>query len=420
MNSRSDAMNSILDKQAMHLSTACNLLQCDDRYHKYLSKPLRSVIVNCPVRLESGKIKVFTGYRVLHSNLLGPGKGGFRIDPICSLADIQGLAMLMTWKCAVIGLPLGGAKGLIQADPKELHPKELERLVRRYTSGIINVIGPDQDIPSPDLNTDSQIMAWMMDTYSQHVGRTTPGVCTGKPVVIGGIKGRTRAVGWGLADILREFSRREKEDLIGQSVVIQGIGKVGRSMARTAQDFGAKVIAISDHATGLYNPDGLDIGDLIEFKESTGSLVDYSNADKISNREMLTLKCDALVPCATQNTINKQSAENIDCRVLIEGANSPLTYEADQILQEGNITVIPDILSNAGGLIASYFEWVQDLAKIRWDLDRINRELESIILNAFNKVYKRHKEKNYSYRQAAYTLAVEKLTESLRLRGIFP
>lgn len=420
MNSKEDGNTSIMQKQAMHLASACDGLQCDPKYHKYLSKPLRTVIVNCPIRLNSGRVKIFTGYRVLHSNLLGPGKGGLRIDPHCSLADIQGLAMLMTWKCAVIGLPLGGAKGLIRVNPQELQPNELERLIRRYTSSIINVIGPDQDIPSPDLNTNSQIMAWMMDTYSQHVGRTTPGVCTGKPVVIGGIQGRDQSVGWGLADILREFSRREKENLVGQKVVIQGIGKVGRSMARTAEGFGAKIIAISDHNTGIYNPDGLDIADIIRFKSSTGSLLNYSKADKITNKEMLTLKCDALVPCATQNTINKQAVENIDCRVVIEGANSPLTYKADQILQERNITVIPDILSNAGGLIVSYFEWVQDLAKIRWDVDRISRELEKIILNAFNNVYQEHKEKNYSYRQAAYTIAVKRLTESLRLRGIFP
>ncbi|MCP4760356.1 MAG: Glu/Leu/Phe/Val dehydrogenase [archaeon] len=413
-------MSTILEDTLAHFKKTCDILGINENYYRFLSKPARTVIVNCPVRMDNGKIKMFQGYRVLHSNALGPGKGGLRISPTSTVANIQGLAMIMTWKTALIGLPLGGAKGAIVADVKDLSEGELERLIRRYTASIINVIGPKTDIPSPDLNTSQKEMAWTMDTYSMGTGKTTPGVCTGKPVEIGGIVGRDKAVGWGLAYIMREFANRESEKLRDQKVVIQGIGHVGKTFAKMAIQFGAKVIGISDSTTGLYKEEGLDINDIIQYKKTNKSLKGYGRAEEISNNELLKLKCDALFPCATQNQITKDNVDDIQCRLIIEGANSPITWEADQILEEKHLTVVPDIIANSGGVISSYFEWVQDLSQLRWTIDRVSKELEKVILSAFNEVYKVKIDNIVSYRRAAYMVAVDRVIKAIKYRGVYP
>lgn len=412
----------LLDDSVARLRKTCDILGINENYFRVLSKPERSVIVHCPMKLDNGGMEMFKGYKILHSSVLGPGKGGFRLSLDCNLADMQALAMLMTWKCALIGLPLGGSKGGIKVDPTKYSSGEIERLVRRYTSSIIKLIGPKTDILSPDLNTDSKIMAWIFDTYSMSVGKTTPAVITGKPVEIGGIIGRDKAVGWGLVYLMRDLTQREKNHggLRNKKIVIQGIGHVGENAAAMAKQFGAKIIGISDSTTGIYNEDGLDINNVIEFKKRTGSLKNYEQAESISNKDLLTLKCDILAPCAAQNQITKEIADKIQCDLIIEGANSPTTIAADNILDERKITLIPDILANSGGLIVSYFEWVQDLSQLRWAVERVSGELEKIILNANSRVFQIKKDNNVSYRTAAYMAAVKRVVTALKLRGIYP
>jgi glutamate dehydrogenase/leucine dehydrogenase len=412
----------ILDDAIEQLRLTCGILGVSENHFRTLSKPQRTVIVSCPVKKDNGKLQMFTGFRVLHSNILGPGKGGIRLTTTTCVEECQALAMLMTWKCALIGLPLGGAKGAIIADPKTLSYGELERLIRRYTASINNVIGPSQDIPSPDINTNGQTMAWLMDTYSMGIGKTTPGVCTGKPVEIGGIVGRDKAVGWGLAYILREFAKRQAEELQNQKVIIQGIGHVGQNAARLAQQFGAIIVGISDSTQGIYSEKGLDINDIINFKDQGQSLKNYDRKDieKVEKDKLLLYPCDGLIPCATPHSITKEIADKVNCRLIIEGANNPTQLMADKILEERDITVIPDVIANAGGLITSYFEWVQDLSALQWSVDRVSRELEKIILNAFGKVYQTKHEHAISYRRAAYMLAVQRVVNALKLRGIYP
>lgn len=370
--------------------------------------------------MDSGSIEMFQGFRVLYSNILGPGKGGVQYTPTCSASEMQALAMIMTWKTSLIGLPMGGAKGGVKVDPKRLSKRELELLTRQYTRSIMNVIGPDQDIPGPDLNVNEQVMAWMMDQYSSGMGKPVPAVVTGKPVEIGGTLGREQAVGWGLACILKDYTEKKSEEIRDQKIVIQGIGHVGKNVALTASRYGAKIIAISDSNTGLYDEDGININDVLQWKQENGSLIDYPRANPISNDEMLTLKCDALVPCATTSVITKDNADNIQCRVIIEGANQPTTIEADRIIDERDIALIPDIIANAGGVTASYIEWLQDISSFHWDIDRVNRELGKIMLTAFEKVVQMKSENAVSYRQAAYMVAVKRVATAIQYRGFYP
>jgi len=402
------------------LRITCDLLGVNEGIFRFLSKPQRTVITNFPVKMDSGSIEMFEGYRVLHSNVLGPAKGGVQFTPTCSVAEMQALAMIMTLKTSLIGLPMGGSKGGVKVDPKRLSKRELELLTRQYTRSIFNVIGPDQDVPGPDLNVNEQVMAWMMDQYSIGLGKTTPGVVTGKPVEIGGTLGREQAVGWGLATILKEYTEKESEEIRDQKIVIQGIGHVGRNVALTASRYGAKIIGISDSTTGLYDEDGININDVLQWKQENGSLRDYPRANPISNDEMLTLKCDALLPCATTSVITKDNADKIQCRVIIEGANQPTTLEADRIVDEKGISLIPDIIANAGGVIASYFEWIQDLSSLHWDIDRVNRELGKIILVAFEKIVQMRRENAVSYRQAAHMVAVKRVAKAIQYRGFYP
>jgi glutamate dehydrogenase/leucine dehydrogenase len=365
---------------------------------------------------------MFKGYQVLHQNTLGPARGGLRMDPNSTIQCIQALSIINSWSSALAGLPMGGAHAAIIANRKLLSDGERERLVRRYTASVLNVIGPEKTVLSPDLGTGERTMAWVFDTYSMGVGKTSPGVCTGKPLEIGGIIGNDKAAGWGISDVLREVVRRDPEkDIKDDPVVIQGCGHVAKNFAREINKFGAKIIAISDSKTGVYDPDGLDINDVIKYKETNGTLVGYERADAISNEEMLTLPCYALVPCARESQIRGLNVDKLQCELIIEGANSPVTYKADRFLEEKDeITVIPDIVAGLGSSIISYFEWVQDISQLRWTASRVSKELERVILNSFDEVYRKKESNAISYRRAALMVAIERVLKGRKLRGIYP
>jgi glutamate dehydrogenase (NAD(P)+) len=389
---------------------------------EYLQRVERSLIVSFPVIMDDGSLKIFEGYRVHHSTVRGPGKGGVRFSPDVNLDEVKALAMWMTWKCALLNLPLGGAKGGVCVNPKKLSKSELERLTRRYTAEIINIIGPDIDIPAPDINTDSQTMAWMMDVYSMQHGRTIPGVVTGKPIEIGGSVGRAGATGTGMFFVLEALCQKLNYDLKSMSIVIQGFGKVGGEIAKNLNDYGCKIIAISEIEGGIYSQEGLDINRLFEWKNQGKLLKDFSEGSvkSITNEELLKIKCDVLVPAATENQINRTNADKVNCKIILEGANGPTTPEADEILNKKGIIVIPDILANSGGVCVSYFEYLQDIHAYFWKLDRINAELKNIILEAFEEVYSISQKRKVTLRTAAYIIAVSRLARAIQLRGFFP
>jgi len=393
-----------------------------DNIKKYLKRVERSLIVSIPIKMDDGSIEIFEGYRVQHSTVRGPGKGGIRFAPNVNLDEVKALATWMTWKCSLLNLPLGGAKGGVCVDPKELSKEELERLTRRYTAEIINIIGPDMDIPAPDLNTNPQIMAWIMDTYSMHKGRAVPGVVTGKPIEIGGSVGRESATGMGLFFVLEAFCNKNNLDLNSQDIVIQGFGNVGGNIAEILYEKGCKIIAVSDISGGLYAKDGLDIKKLLEWRNESNYLKDFQGKGYkfISNEDILTLKCDVLIPAAIENQITQSNANEIICKIVLEGANGPTTPEADNILMKNGIIVVPDILANAGGVCVSYFEYIQDIHSYFWKLERINQELKNILVSAFNDVYNLSKEKNVTLRIASYMIAISRLAKAIELRGIFP
>lgn len=389
---------------------------------QFLKRIERSLIVSIPILMDDGRLKIFEGFRVQHSTVRGPGKGGLRYAPSVNIDEVKALATWMTWKCSLLNLPLGGAKGGICVDPRKLSKRELERLTRRFTAEIINVIGPDIDIPAPDMNTDAQIMAWIMDSYSMQKGRTIPGVVTGKPVEIGGSVGRKAATGMGLFFVLETMCEKLNLDLKSQRIIIQGFGNVGGTIASILYNQGCKVLAVSDISGGIYNPDGLNIDKLLEWTQKGKYLKDYEDNvnEIISNAVLLSTECDILIPAAMENQITQINANEIKCKIILEGANGPTTPEADKILFNKGIHVIPDILANAGGVCVSYFEYVQDIRAYFWDLDRINRELKRILLEAFNAVYDVSNKKKLSLRTAAYTIAVSRVAKAIELRGIFP
>ena len=394
----------------------------DPNITKYLKRIERALIVSIPIMMDDGTLQIFEGYRVHHSTVRGPGKGGLRFSPDVNLDEVKALATWMTWKCSLLKLPLGGAKGGICVNPRDLSKKELEKLTRRFTVGIINIIGPDIDVPAPDVNTNAQIMAWIMDTYSMNKGRSVPGVVTGKPVEIGGSVGRNSATGMGLYYIIDAMCEKLKTKLETQSIIVQGFGNVGGWIAKLLYERGCKILAISDISGGLYNPDGLEIDKLLDWTQQNKFLKDYKN-DKnklITNAELLETQCDILVPAALENQITQENVNEIKCKIILEGANGPTTPEADRILFDKGIHVIPDILANAGGVCVSYFEYVQDIRAYFWDLDRINRELKRIMIEAFEDVYNIHKERNIPLRTAAYIIAVSRIAKAFDLRGIFP
>ncbi|MEJ2249604.1 MAG: Glu/Leu/Phe/Val dehydrogenase [Candidatus Lokiarchaeota archaeon] len=404
------------------LAIAAEEIDMNPNTLEYLNKVERSLIVSIPIRMDNGDYAIFEGYRVQHSTLRGPAKGGIRYGPNVTLDEIKALAFLMTCKTSLLGLPLGGSKGGVRVDPKSLSVKEIERITRRYTSEIINIIGPDIDILAPDMNTDSQVMAWIYDTYSVNKGRSIPGVVTGKPTEIGGSAGRSTAAGIGMYYVFEDLCKRENISMDGMKVAIQGFGKVGMTVAQILNENGLHIIAVSDSTGGIYSESGLNVSKMIDWKAQGNSLNTYSedSVKNKTNKELLELKCDVLVPAAVENQIYSGDADNINCRILLEGANSPTTSKADKILNEKGIRVIPDILANSGGVIVSYFEYVQDIQSYFWDLDRINKEMKHVILNAFKEVYRISKECNVSMRTAAYMLAGERLAKTYELRGLFP
>ncbi len=403
------------------LAIVAELLNLDPNIHEFLKYPERELTVHFPVQMDDGSVRIFTGYRVQHNRARGPSKGGIRYHPDADIDEVRALAMWMTWKCAVVNIPYGGAKGGVMCDPKKLSLRELERLTRRYATEISVVIGPESDIPAPDVGTDPQVMAWIMDTYSMHKGYTVPAVVTGKPIPIGGSEGRIEATGRGLVMIANRCSQMLNIPLQGARVVIQGFGNVGSSAAKFFHEAGAKVIAVSDALHAVYNPKGLDVPLLLKHcVRREGTLPQYAEGEVITNAEMLELPCDFLVPAALGNQITSENAGRIKARVIIEGANGPTTPEADRILNEAGVFLVPDILANAGGVVVSYFEWVQDLQSFFWSEDEVNQRLERILIDAFDEVARTAKTRKVDMRTAAYIIGVGRVADAIITRGIYP
>ncbi len=401
------------------LDLAAAKLQLDANILEVLRRPERELTVNFPVKMDDGSVHVFTGYRVQHNIARGPSKGGIRYSPLTDIDEVRALAMWMTWKCAIVDIPFGGAKGGVICNPRELSNSELERLTRRYTSSISTVIGPDIDIPAPDMGTNAQTMAWLMDTYSMIKGRTSPAVVTGKPVAIGGSLGRSDATGRGIFVITREAIKEFALEMRGLSVAVQGFGNVGGVAARIFHENGAKVVAVSDALGGLYNPEGLDIPALQQFANRDGSL-SQEGAERIDTKALLELPVDVLVPAATENQITAENAHRIRAKAIIEGANGPTTPAADPILKERGVFLVPDVLANAGGVVVSYFEWVQDLQFLFWSEAEVNAKMERILMNAYKSVRDMAREHDCEMRLAAHLIAVKRVADATELRGIFP
>jgi glutamate dehydrogenase (NAD(P)+) len=399
---------------------AADLLDLSPGLRAALRVPQRELSVNFPVKLDDGSIQIFEGYRVQHNLARGPAKGGIRYHPAVNLDEVRALAMWMTWKCAVTNLPYGGAKGGVIVDPQQLSLKELERLTRRYTSEISILIGPEKDIPAPDMGTDAQIMAWIMDTISMHQGYTVPAIVTGKPIHIGGSEGRHEATARGLIYVLREAARHLTMKLDGARVALQGFGKVGATVARVLDQMGATVVAISDSKGGIYNPGGLRPEAVAQYRERHGTVQGFFEADTITNEELFELPCDILVPAAVEGQITSRNAPYIKARVVAEAANGPTSPEADEILYDNGCFVLPDILANAGGVTVSYFEWVQGLQEFFWTEREVHTQLERIMSTSFQAVLQKAQEQRVHMRTAAYLLAVQRVADAVTTRGIYP
>ena len=400
---------------------AAETMELDHNLRERLKLPQRSLILSLPVRMDDGRVEVYTGYRVQHDSSRGPTKGGIRYHPDVNLGEVAALAMWMTWKCALADLPYGGAKGGVAIAPKRFSQPELQRLTRRYAAEIFPLIGPDKDVPAPDVGTDAQVMAWIMDTYSQQVGYSVPGVVTGKPLSIGGSLGREEATGRGVVCVTMEALRHLKLDIRNTTVAIQGFGNVGAHTARIMQECGARVIAVSDVNGGLYNSNGLDIPALVaRYKTDGQPLRETKLGDWLSNDELLQLDCSVLVPAALSEQITEHNAAKLRCRILAEGANGPTTLEADRILQDRGIFIIPDILANSGGVIVSYFEWVQDLQRFFWKSTDIQERLQDIMITAFHRTLQFSLSKKTSMRMAALMSGIDKVAQAHLHRGLYP
>jgi glutamate dehydrogenase (NAD(P)+) len=400
---------------------AAEAMELDHNLRERLKLPQRSLMVSVPVRMDDGRVEVYTGYRVQHDSSRGPSKGGIRYHPDVNLGEVAALAMWMTWKCALADLPYGGAKGGIAIDPKKFSRAELQRLTRRYTAEIFPLIGPDKDVPAPDVGTDAQVMAWIMDTYSQQVGFAVPGVVTGKPLSIGGSLGREEATGRGVVYVTIEALQHLKLDIRNSTVAIQGFGNVGFHTARIMQEYGARVIAVSDVNGGIHNSNGLDISELLtRYKTGGQSLRDTRLGEWLSNDELLQLDCTVLVPAALSEQITERNAAKLRCRILAEGANGPTTLEADRILEDHGVFIIPDILANSGGVIVSYFEWVQDLQRFFWKATDIQARLQDILTSAFHRTLQFSVSKNTSMRMAALMSGIDKVAQAHLHRGLYP
>jgi glutamate dehydrogenase (NAD(P)+) len=398
---------------------AARLLNLDPNIYKILRWPNREIILYIPVLMDDGNYQVFTGYRVQHNFARGPAKGGIRFSPDVSLDEVRALAAWMTWKCAVVNIPFGGAKGGIICDPRQMSPTELERLTRRYTAELLDFIGPERDVPAPDMNTNEQVMAWMMDTYSMHARHTVTAVVTGKPVEIGGSRGRREATGRGLLVVCDEACKLFHMNPGDTRVVIQGSGNVGGTAAYLMHNQGYKVVGMGDITGALYNPSGLDVHRVLAYLKENKTVEDFPEADVIGNEELLELECDILMPAATENQITSQNADRIKCRILAEGANGPTTAEADDIIFDKDIFVIPDILANAGGVTVSYFEWVQDRMGFFWTENVVNTRLSDIMVSSFNTVVEFAEKFKVNTRMACYMVAIDRVAYDTRLRGIY-
>lgn len=398
---------------------AAQLLGLDPDLYAVMRVPSREIKVYIPVRMDSGHIEVFEGYRVQHNFARGPAKGGIRYAPDVTLDEVKALSAWMTWKCAVVNVPFGGGKGGIVCNPQQMSIGELERMTRRYTAELIDFIGPDKDVPAPDMNTNEQTMAWIMDTYSMHARHTVTAVVTGKPVPIGGSLGRREATGRGVLFCVNEAIKRYKLTPEKTSVVVQGSGNVGGLGAQLMHEKGYKVIGISDVGGGIYNKNGIDIPKALEYLQANKSFDGYTEADHVSNSELLEIECDVLAPCATENQITSENANKINCKILAEGANGPTTPKADKILYDNGVFVIPDILANAGGVTVSYFEWVQDRMGYFWREDEVNQRLEEKMVASFNELCHYADKHSVDTRMAAYMLAIDRVAYDTRMRGIY-
>ncbi len=398
---------------------AAELLDLEPGMYKVLRQAEKQVIVSIPVMMDNGEVSVYEGYRVLYNTSRGPAKGGIRFDLNVTLEEVKALAAWMTWKCAVVNIPFGGAKGGVRCDPLSMSATELEKLTRRYTSGIISLLGPDSDIPAPDVNTNERVMAWVMDTYSMHVGHTSTAVVTGKPLELGGSLGRREATGRGCMIVTRDALQHLGMPVKGTTVAVQGFGNVGSVAAQLLAREGCKIVAIGDRSVSLYNKAGIDIDQAIAYVQKNRSLEGYKSGDSISNADLLTLDVDVLLPAALENVITTKNAGDIRARVICEGANGPTTAAADSILDEKGIFVIPDILANAGGVTVSYFEWVQDRGGYFWTEDLVNDRLEAIMRRSFKDVLDLSRQHRVNLRTAAYMLSISRVANVHRLRGIY-
>lgn len=384
-----------------------------------LRRPNRALVVSVPTRMDNGQVQVFTGYRVQHNDVLGPFKGGIRYHPEVNLGEVSALAMWMTWKCSLVGLPLGGGKGGIACDPALLSRQELQSMTRRYTAELFNFIGPEVDVPAPDMGTNEQVMAWIMDTYSQHKGHAVPEIVTGKPVTIGGTLGRREATGRGVAYMILEAAKHLQMDLTKCTAVVQGFGNVGSVAVKELANIGVRIIGVSDRTGGFFDPKGLPVDKLLEVADKSHSLEDCPYGEKIRNEELLELKCDVLVPAALEMQITKGNAPRVQCRILAEGANGPTTPEADAILREKGIFLIPDVLANAGGVVVSYFEWVQDLQNFFWTEDEVNHKLRDILVKAFHQVLDMSRKQGVDMRLAALMIGIDRVARAMLWRGLY-
>ena len=407
------------DMAVQQFDVAASKLGIDANVAARLRRPDRAMIVSVPTRMDDGRVQVFTGYRVQHNDVLGPFKGGIRYHPAVNLGEVSALAMWMTWKCSLVGLPLGGAKGGIACDPAHLSSSELQSMTRRFTAEILNIIGPEVDVPAPDMGTNEQVMAWIMDTYSQHKGHAVPEIVTGKPVAIGGTLGRREATGRGVVYMIIEAARYLGIDLSKCTAAVQGFGNVGSVAVKELANIGVKIIGVSDRTGGFVDTRGLPVDKLLEVADKNHSLEGCPYGDKISNAEVLELKCDILVPAALEMQITEKNAARVQCRILAEGANGPTTPEADAILQDKGVFLIPDILANAGGVVVSYFEWVQDLQNFFWNEAEVNNKLREILLKAFQEVLAMSQKQSVNMRLAALMIGIDRVARAMLWRGFY-
>jgi glutamate dehydrogenase (NAD(P)+) len=402
------------------LREVASVFQIDDNLVRVLEQCKKTVAVSIPVVMDDGQIRTFEGFRVTHNIARGPSKGGIRYHPDVTVDEVKSLAMWMTWKCALMGIPFGGAKGGVVCNPKRMSRSELQKMTRRYTTEIINEIGPEKDIPAPDVGTTPAIMAWIFDTYSMNKGHSVLGVVTGKPLNVGGSLGRLEATAHGALYVLREAAKKQGRSLADMRVAVQGFGNVGSYLARFVQEDGATVVALSDSGGGVYNPNGIDVQLALAHKQETGQLEGLNDTEAITNDELLAVDCDVLAPCALEQVITADNADGIKAKLIVEGANGPTTPSADEILEDRGVLVLPDVLANAGGVVVSYFEWVQGLQEYFWKEEEVNRRLNEITSRAFHETWDTYETRSTTMRTAAYGLAVQRVSEATMTRGLYP